>query len=128
MCFAAIGSDTGGSIREPAAFCGVVGLKPTYGRVSTRGVFPLSWSLDPVGPICRNVRDAALMVEAIAGYDALDVTCVDWATEQYAQYANALSSKTDFRIGLVRRSFFEDLDTDIELSINGAIEVIRNIS
>src|SRR5258707_31133 len=125
MCFGAIGSDTGGSIREPAAFCGVVGLKPTYGRVSTRGVFPLSWSLDHVGPICRNVRDAALMLEAIAGYDALDVTCVDWATEQYA---NALSSKTDFRIGLVRQPFFEDLDRDIELAINEAIEVIRRMS
>jgi aspartyl-tRNA(Asn)/glutamyl-tRNA(Gln) amidotransferase subunit A len=128
MCFGAIGSDTGGSIREPAAFCGVVGLKPTYGRVSTRGVFPLSWSLDHVGPICRNVRDAALMLEAIAGYDVLDVTCVDWPPEHYAQYANALSSKTEFRIGLVRRPFFEDLDSDIELAMNEAIEVIRRMS
>jgi aspartyl-tRNA(Asn)/glutamyl-tRNA(Gln) amidotransferase subunit A len=125
MCFGAIGSDTGGSIREPAAFCGIVGLKPTYGRVSTRGVFPLSWSLDHVGPICRNVRDAALMLEAIAGYDALDVTCVDWPTEQYEK---ALSSKTDFRIGLVRQPFFEDLDRDIELTINEAIDVIRRMS
>ncbi len=128
MCFGAIGTDTGGSIREPAAFCGIVGFKPTYGRVSTRGVFPLSWSLDHVGPICRNVRDAALMLEAIAGYDVLDVTCVDWPPEQYAQYANALSSKTDFRIGLVRQPFFEDLDRDIELAINEAIEVIRRMS
>jgi aspartyl-tRNA(Asn)/glutamyl-tRNA(Gln) amidotransferase subunit A len=128
MCFGAIGSDTGGSIREPAAFCGIVGLKPTYGRVSTRGVFPLSWSLDHVGPICRNVRDVALMLEAIAGYDVLDVTCVDWPPEQYAQYANALSSKTDFRIGLVPQPFFEDLDRDIELAINEAIEVIRRMS
>jgi aspartyl-tRNA(Asn)/glutamyl-tRNA(Gln) amidotransferase subunit A len=129
MCFGAIGSDTGGSIREPAAFCGVVGLKPTYGRVSTRGVFPLSWSLDHVGPICRNVLDAALMLEAIAGYDALDPTCVDWPIDPYA---NALSSKTDFRrglrIGVARQPFFEDLDADIELAINEAIEVIRKIS
>src|SRR5258708_6812515 len=135
MCFAAIGSDTGGSIREPAAFCGIVGLKPTYGRVSTRGVFPLSWSLDHVGPICRNVRDAALMLEAIAGYDGRDVTCVDWPTEeyaQYAQYANALGSKTDFRIGVrigvARQPYFADLDPDIELAINEAIEVIRRMS
>ena len=128
MCFGAIGSDTGGSVREPAAFCGIVGLKPTYGRVSTRGVFPLSWSLDHVGPICRSVRDAALMLEAIAGYDVLDATCVDWPAEQYAQYANALSRKTDFRIGLVRRPFFADLDRDIELAINEAIEVIRRMS
>ena len=125
MCFGAIGSDTGGSIREPAAFCGIVGLKPTYGRVSTRGVFPLSWSLDHVGPICRNVRDAALMLEAIAGYDGRDVTCVDWPTEQYAK---ALSVKVDFRIGLVRQPFFADLDRDIELAINEAIEVIRRMS
>ena len=125
MCFGAIGSDTGGSIREPAAFCGIVGLKPTYGRVSTRGVFPLSWSLDHVGPICRNVRDAALMLEAIAGYDVLDVTCVDWPAEQYAK---ALSVNADFRIGLVRQPFFEDLDRDIELAINEAIEVIRRMS
>lgn len=125
MCFAAISSDTGGSIREPAAFCGIVGLKPTYGRVSTRGVFPLSWSLDHVGPICRNVRDAALMLEAIAGYDALDPTCVDWPTEQYTK---ALSVKTDFRIGLVSQPFFEDLDRDIDLAINEAIEVIRRMS
>ena len=129
MCFGAIGSDTGGSIREPAAFCGVVGLKPTYGRVSTRGVFPLSWSLDHVGPICRNVRDAALVLEAIAGYDVLDVTCVDWPTEPYAK---ALSSKTDFRIGvrigIARQPFFADLDTDIELAMNEAIEVIRKMS
>lgn len=129
MCFAAIGSDTGGSIREPAAFCGIVGLKPTYGRVSTRGVFPLSWSLDHVGPLCRNVRDAALMLETIAGYDALDVTCVDWPTEQYV---SALNSKTDFRIGvrigLARQIFFEGLDRDIELAINEAIEVIRRMA
>jgi aspartyl-tRNA(Asn)/glutamyl-tRNA(Gln) amidotransferase subunit A len=125
MCFAAIGSDTGGSIREPAAFCGIVGLKPTYGRVSTRGVFPLSWSLDHVGPICRNVRDAALMLEAIAGYDALDVTCVDWPTEPYA---NALDMKTDFRVGVARQPFFADLDRDIELAMNEAIEVIRRMS
>src|SRR5213078_4574337 len=125
MCFGAIGSDTGGSIREPAAFCGIVGLKPTYGRVSTRGVFPLSWSLDHVGPICRNVRDAALMLEVIAGYDVLDVTCVDWPTEEYA---NSLSAKPDFRIGLVRQLFFEDLDRDIELAMNEAIEVIRKMS
>jgi aspartyl-tRNA(Asn)/glutamyl-tRNA(Gln) amidotransferase subunit A len=127
MCFAAIGSDTGGSIREPAAFCGIVGLKATYGRVSTRGVFPLSWSLDHVGPICRNVRDAALMLEAIAGYDVLDPTSVDWPTEKYAQYANDLNSKTDFRIGLVRQPFFEDLDPDIELAITEAVEVIRRM-
>src|SRR5436853_415842 len=105
--------------------CGSVGLKPTYGRVSTRGVFPLSWSLDHVGPICRNVKDAALMLEAIAGYDRRDVTCVDWPKEEYS---NALSSQTDFRIGLVRQPFFADLDREIELAINEPTEVIHRMS
>jgi aspartyl-tRNA(Asn)/glutamyl-tRNA(Gln) amidotransferase subunit A len=125
MCFGALGTDTGGSVREPAAFCGIVGLKPTYGRVSTRGVFPLSWSLDHVGPLCRNVKDAALMLEAIAGYDARDVTCVDWPTEKYV---NSLNRKTDFRIGLARQPFFTDLDQEIDLAINEAIKVIGNMS
>ena len=125
MCFGALGTDTGGSVREPAAFCGIVGLKPTYGRVSTRGVFPLSWSLDHVGPICRSVRDAAIMLEAIAGYDVQDVISVDWPTEEYV---NALSGKTDMRIGVVRQPFFTNIDMAIESAMNEAIEVIRGMS
>jgi aspartyl-tRNA(Asn)/glutamyl-tRNA(Gln) amidotransferase subunit A len=66
LCFGALGSDTAASVRHPAAYCGVVGLKPTYGRVSTRGVIPLSWSLDHIGPLCRSAADAALLLEAIA--------------------------------------------------------------
>ena len=102
MCFGAIGSDTGGSIREPAAFCGIVGLKPTYGRVSTRGVFPLSWSLDHIGPLCRNVMDTAILLEAIAGYDEFDATSVDWPTDNYMA---ALDTKERPRIGVVRELF-----------------------
>src|SRR5438552_2770446 len=70
LCYGALGSDTGGSVREPAAWCGIVGLKPTYGLVSTTGVIPLSWSLDHIGPMCRRVTDAAIMLQSIAGYDA----------------------------------------------------------
>ena len=70
--FAAVGTDTAGSIRLPAAYCGVVGLKPTYGRVSARGVVPLSWSYDHVGPITNSVYDAALMLQVLAGYDIGD--------------------------------------------------------
>src|SRR5437016_9829457 len=73
MCYGAIGTDTAGSIREPAALCGVVGLKPTYGRVSAWGVIPLSWSLDHVGPIAATVADAAVILQAIAGFDATDI-------------------------------------------------------
>src|SRR5205823_5224495 len=69
FCYGAIGTDTAGSIREPAALCGVVGLKPTYGRVSTRGVIPLSWSLDHVGPITATLSDAAVILQAISGHD-----------------------------------------------------------
>ena len=70
LCYGALGTDTGGSIRIPASFCNIVGLKPTYGRVSARGVIPLSWSLDHVGRLTRSVFDAAVILQAIAGYDA----------------------------------------------------------
>src|SRR5207245_1565797 len=77
LCYGALGSDTGGSIRQPAAYCGIVGLKPTYGRVSTRGAVPLSWSLDHLGPMCRTVADASHLLQAIAGYDPQEPTSVD---------------------------------------------------
>jgi aspartyl-tRNA(Asn)/glutamyl-tRNA(Gln) amidotransferase subunit A len=121
MCFAAIGTDTGGSIREPAAFCGIVGLKPTYGRVSTRGVFPLSWSLDHVGPICRSVADTALMLEVIAAYDRSDPTSIDYPTEKYA---DALRAEKRLRIGVARRLFFYELDPEIGMAVGNAIKVI----
>ena len=125
MCFGAIGTDTGGSVRQPAAFCGIVGLKPTYGRVSTRGVFPLSPSLDHVGTLCRSVTDTALMLEAIAGYDKLDPTSVDFPVESYA---NALNVKTKPRIGIVRKPFFDDLNPDIERAMIEALNVLGNLS
>lgn len=84
LCFAALGSDTGGSIRQPAAFCGVVGLMPSYGRVSTRGAIPLSWSADYLGPMTRSVVDAALMLRTIAGYDPNEVTSFDMPVHDYA--------------------------------------------
>ena len=83
LCYAAIGTDTAGSIREPAALCGCVGIKPTYGRVSARGVIPLSWSLDHVGPLAATVGDAAVVLQAIAGYDPLDVCSADVPVSDY---------------------------------------------
>src|SRR5437016_5319673 len=83
LCYGAIGSDTGGSIRQPAGYCGIVGLKPTYGRVSTSGVIPLSWSLDHLGPMARSATDAALMLQAIAGYHAQDITNIDVPVPNY---------------------------------------------
>ena len=124
LCLGAIGSDTGGSIREPSAYCGIVGLKPTYGRVSARGVVPLSWSLDHIGPICRTVKDAALLLEVLAGYDPLDSASVDWPTAQYAKIAGAKA--LGLRVGVVRRMFFEGLDPEIEAAVNQAIDVLRD--
>jgi aspartyl-tRNA(Asn)/glutamyl-tRNA(Gln) amidotransferase subunit A len=125
MCFGAIGTDTGGSIREPAAFCGIVGLKPTYGRVSTRGVFPLSQSLDHVGPLCRSVMDTALMLQAIAGYDRLDTTSVDWPI---GSYADALEAQIKPRIGIVRHPFFEGLDGEIENAMDDALQQLNDLA
>ena len=84
MCFAALGTDTAGSIRLPAACCGVAGLKPTYGLVSARGVIPLSWSYDHVGPLARTVRDCALVLQAIAGYDPGDLASREFPQRNYA--------------------------------------------
>ena len=126
QCFGALGSDTGGSIRQPAAYCGITGLKPTYGRVSTRGVVPLSWSLDHVGPLCRSVADAALLLEAIAGYDPLEPASVDYPVERYS---TAMRAKTGaLKIGVVRGPFFEQLDPQIETAVNTALEVIAKLT
>jgi aspartyl-tRNA(Asn)/glutamyl-tRNA(Gln) amidotransferase subunit A len=125
MCFGAIGTDTGGSVREPAAFCGIVGLKPAYGRVSTRGVFPLSYSLDHVGPLCRNVSDTARLLQAIAGYDKLDPTCADWPVDSYT---DALKTNLKPRIGIVRRPYFDDLDADVASAVDEALKQIGNIA
>jgi aspartyl-tRNA(Asn)/glutamyl-tRNA(Gln) amidotransferase subunit A len=108
MCFAAIGTDTGGSVRQPAAFCGLVGLKPTFGRVSTRGVFPLSPSLDHVGPLCRTVSDTALVLQVIA-----------LAIEPEPRIT------TKPRIGIARRPFFDELDLEIEAAFEDAMKEIR---
>lgn len=125
MCFGAIGTDTGGSVREPAAFCGIVGLKPTYGRVSTRGVFPLSPSLDHVGPLCRNVTDTALLLQVIAGYDSSDPRSVDFPVDSYA---DALKAKSKPRIGVVRRPYFHDLKLEIQQAMDEALKQLTDLT
>src|SRR5690348_4307258 len=85
LCFASLGTDTAGSVRMPAAYCGIVGLKATYGRVSNRGAIPLSWTLDHVGPLCRTVRDAALMLEVMAGYDTHEPTSQEAPVGRYSR-------------------------------------------
>ena len=126
LCYGALGTDTGGSIRQPAAYCGIVGFKPTYGRVSNRGVIPLSWSLDHVGPMCRTAGDAALLLQAIAGYDAGDTTS---AEAPVPDYLAALGIKTSsFRLGVPRALFYDKLDPEIAAATSKAIEVLRKLT
>ena len=122
LCYGAIGTDTAGSVREPAAQCGVVGLKPTYGRVSLRGVIPLSLSLDHVGPITRTVADAALMLQAIAGYDAGDATSVDVPVPEY--FAALGVEGRPIRVGVPRGFFCEDLDPEVASAFEQALTVL----
>ncbi|MFH2104478.1 MAG: amidase [Chloroflexota bacterium] len=111
MCLGALGTDTGGSIRIPAALCGVVGLKPTYGRVSTRGVLPLSWYLDHVGPITHTVRDAAILLGVLAGHDPQDLMSVDTPLEDYLSSING--GIRGWNIALAVGDYFEDIHPDV---------------
>jgi len=124
-CFAALGTDTGGSIRIPAALCGITGLKPTFGRVSRRGVIPLSWSLDHVGPIARTVEDCALVLQALAGPDPLDASS---AAEPVPDYAAALDGGVEgLRIGMPGEFFFDRVDPDVEKGVREAIAVLQGM-
>src|SRR5213594_2879438 len=125
LCYGALGSDTAGSIRNPAAYCGIVGHKPTYGLVSTRGVIPLSWTLDHVGPLTRTVADTAIMLQAIAGYDPMDVSSRQMSIPDYVA---ALRTKVaSLRVGVAREFFFADLDADIEAAMSEALSVVHKL-
>jgi aspartyl-tRNA(Asn)/glutamyl-tRNA(Gln) amidotransferase subunit A len=123
LCYAAIGTDTAGSIREPAALCGCVGLKPTYGRVSARGVIPLSWSLDHVGPLTATVADAAIVLQAIAGYDALDIASTNVPVMDY--FSSLHESVKNLRIGIPGAHFYDDLDDEVRAAIEQAFATIE---
>jgi aspartyl-tRNA(Asn)/glutamyl-tRNA(Gln) amidotransferase subunit A len=121
-CFVGMGSDTGGSIRIPASVCGTVGLKPTYGRVSRRGVASLSWSLDHVGPLTRTVADTALVMNAIAGYDRSDPATVDVPVPDFtAELGAGVSGLT---IGVPTNYFTERVDPEVAAAVGAAIEVL----
>lgn len=124
--YAAIGTDTAGSVREPAALCGVVGLKPTYGRVSTRGVIPLSVSLDHVGPITRTVADAAILLQAIADPSAKNST---GNTVNVLDYVSLPGEKPSLlRVGVPRSFFYEGLDPEVASALDEAVSVIQAIT
>ena len=119
------GSDTGGSIRQPAAFCGVVGMKPTYGRVSRYGLVALASSLDQVGPFARDVRDAALLLGAVAGHDRRDATCIQAPVPDYgAELSKGVAGLT---LGLPDEYFIDGMDPDVERAVRAAIEVLKEL-
>ena len=122
---AALGTDTGGSIRQPAAHCSVVGLKPTYGRVSRYGVIAYASSLDQVGPVTRDVRDCALMLQAIAGHDSADSTSVNTAIPDYQ--ASLSGDLKGLRIGLPQEYFIAGLDEDVRKAIEQAAATYRDL-
>jgi len=125
MCAAALGSDTGGSIRQPAALCGVVGLKPTYGRVSRYGLVAYGSSLDQIGPITRDAADCALLTGVIAGHDALDSTSLP---REAPDYLAAVDKPVQgLRVGLPREFYSEALDREIHAAIDHAVEVYKSL-
>lgn len=125
LCAAAIGTDTGGSIRIPAGACGVVGLKPTYGRVSRYGVVPLSWSLDHVGPLTKTVEDAALLLGVIAGRDEHDSTCT---TRRVDNYRAALRrSPKGVKLGVPREHFFDVLHPEVRAAFDAALATCQRL-
>lgn len=126
MCFASVGTDTAGSVRIPASYCGIAGLKPTYGRVSIRGIIPLSWSLDHPGPMCKTVEDTAIMLQVIAGYDPQDPTTVDVPVPDYVQALARPMSK--FRLGIPRRPFYDNLNADVGKAIDAALAVVAKMT
>ena len=124
MAMAAIGTDTGGSIRIPAALCGVVGLKPTYGRISLRGILPLSWNLDHAGPITRKVEDAALMLQVMGGYDEQDPACMKTLPGDYSSHL--MDSMLERKIALAVGSFIEEAaDAEVLEAIRKAAKVLE---
>jgi aspartyl-tRNA(Asn)/glutamyl-tRNA(Gln) amidotransferase subunit A len=126
LCYAALGTDTGGSIRTPASYCSVVGLKPTYGLVSIRGIIPLIVSLDHCGPLTRTVTDAAMMLNVLAGYDRLDIASVEHPAEDYVA---ALKQPVDgFRIGIARAPFFDLVDADVARIVDDALRVVARLT
>lgn len=123
LCYGSIGSDTGGSIRCPAALCGLVGLKPTYGRVPRTGAVPLAWSLDHLGPITRTVEDAALMLEAIAGHDPLDATSVRLPVPPYSREVGR--TVRGLRLAVPREFFWDEIQPGVAAQAREAIETLK---
>jgi len=125
LCYGSVGSDDGGSVRIPGSHCGVVGFKPTYGRVSTRGIIPSAYSLDCAGPMSRTVEDAAVLLGVLAGYDPRDAITVDAPVPDYRAAIGAPVSH--LRVGVPRDYFFEGLDADVAARVEDAVRLARGM-
>lgn len=125
LCMGALGTDTGGSIRIPAALCGIVGLKPTYGAVSLRGVMPLSWNLDHAGPMARRVRDVALLLQSIVGYDPKDPYSLQGKADNYTAQIN--EGVRGWRVALAVGDFFEGIEAEVWQAIQQASQVFEGL-
>jgi aspartyl-tRNA(Asn)/glutamyl-tRNA(Gln) amidotransferase subunit A len=132
LCLAALGSDTGGSVRQPASLCGIVGLKPTYGRVSRYGLVAYASSLDQIGPLAKDVMDAALVLSAIAGHDPADSTSVDAPVPDYARTLEKMKAQESrplagLRIGVPKEYFVAGIEAAVEAAVLAAIEHLREL-
>ena len=125
LCLGSLGSDSGGSIRIPASLCGVVGLKPTYGRVSLRGVVPLSWHTDHVGPLALTVMDAAILLSVIAGYDPDDPSSLQVPVDDYLTHIQ--DGVRDWRIALASDAYFDEVDVEIKTAIVAATQTFAEL-
>ncbi|ETW92432.1 MAG: hypothetical protein ETSY1_43645 [Candidatus Entotheonella factor] len=125
LCAGALGTDTGGSIRIPAAYCGIVGLKATHGRVSLHGVMPLAWSLDHIGPMTRTVKDAALMLQALAGYDPSDPSSQEVPVDDYLTSLNG--DIRGLRLGVLTHFFPDATDPEVRQAFEAAIDVFAGL-
>ena len=123
QCLAALGTDTGGSIRQPASFCGIVGLKPTYGRVSRYGIIAFASSMDQVGPMTKDVRDTALLLEAIAGHDPADATSVRRAVPRYAETLG--DDINGLRVGIPKEYFVAGMEASVEHAVRLAVRQLQ---
>jgi aspartyl-tRNA(Asn)/glutamyl-tRNA(Gln) amidotransferase subunit A len=123
QCIAAVGTDTGGSIRQPAAFCGIVGLKPTYGRVSRFGIIAFASSMDQVGPMTKDVKDCALMLEAIAEHDPADSTSANRPVPQYS--ASLTGDIKGLRLGIPKEYFVSGIQPEVEQSVRAAVRQLE---
>ncbi len=126
MCFASVGTDTAGSVRIPASYCSIVGLMPTFGRISIRGIIPLSWELDRPGPMCKSVEDTAILLNLLAGYDAQDTTTVNVPVPDYVRALRTPTAK--LRVCIPRKPYFDNLNPDVAKAIDAALAVVKKLT